>query len=164
VFLVTYECRFIPLSVGLDTVSGGRTVGLRPLACWDCGFEFHRGNGCPSNSIYTIRPTNSFTWNVFISCYSLPTCFDLCRGHHQRNLQEYKESKQAVKIRKCNNVSCECRVLSGRGLCDRLILRPGSPTECVCVCVFVCVSFIMARYNDSPEHLQRVGRKGENKK
>jgi hypothetical protein len=20
-------------------------VGLRPLACWDCGFESHRGNG-----------------------------------------------------------------------------------------------------------------------
>jgi hypothetical protein len=29
-------------------------VGLRPLACWDCGFEFHRrgegGHGCLSVS------------------------------------------------------------------------------------------------------------------
>jgi len=21
-------------------------VGLQPLACWDCGFESHRGHGC----------------------------------------------------------------------------------------------------------------------
>ena len=23
-------------------------MGLRPLACWDCGFEFRRGHGCLS--------------------------------------------------------------------------------------------------------------------
>jgi len=23
-------------------------VGLRPLACWNCGFESHRGRGCLS--------------------------------------------------------------------------------------------------------------------
>ena len=23
-------------------------MGLRPLACWDCEFEFHRGHGCLS--------------------------------------------------------------------------------------------------------------------
>ena len=23
-------------------------IGLRPLACWDCGFESHRGHGCLS--------------------------------------------------------------------------------------------------------------------
>jgi hypothetical protein len=28
------------------------------------------------------------------------------------------------------SVSCECCVLSGRGLCDGLIPRPESPTEC----------------------------------
>jgi hypothetical protein len=28
------------------------------------------------------------------------------------------------------SVSCECCVLSGRGLCDGLVPRPGSPTEC----------------------------------
>jgi len=30
---------------------GGRAaqgVGLPPLACWDCGFELHRGQGCLS--------------------------------------------------------------------------------------------------------------------
>ena len=30
---------------------GGRVFygeGLRPLACWDCGFEFHREHGCLS--------------------------------------------------------------------------------------------------------------------
>jgi hypothetical protein len=24
------------------------SVGLRPLTCWDCGFEFRRGHGCLS--------------------------------------------------------------------------------------------------------------------
>jgi hypothetical protein len=28
------------------------------------------------------------------------------------------------------SVSCECCVLSGRGLCDELVPRPGGPTEC----------------------------------
>jgi hypothetical protein len=28
------------------------------------------------------------------------------------------------------SVYCECCVLSGRGLCDGLIIFPGSPTEC----------------------------------
>ena len=27
-------------------------------------------------------------------------------------------------------VCCECRVLSGRGLCDELITRPDSPIVC----------------------------------
>jgi hypothetical protein len=36
------------------------------------------------------------------------------------------------------SVSCECDVLSGRGLCDGLIPRPGSPTDCgVCLSVIV---------------------------
>jgi hypothetical protein len=26
----------------------GQSLGLRPLACWDCGFESSRGNGCLS--------------------------------------------------------------------------------------------------------------------
>jgi len=26
----------------------GRAWGLRPFACWDCGFESHRGHGCLS--------------------------------------------------------------------------------------------------------------------
>ena len=38
------------------------------------------------------------------------------------------------------SVSCECCVLSGRGLCDRPILRPEIFCRlCVCVCVCVCV-------------------------
>jgi len=32
-------------------------------------------------------------------------------------------------------VSCECCVLSGRGLCDGMNTRP---EECVCVCVIEC--------------------------
>ena len=39
------------------------------------------------------------------------------------------------------DVSFECCVLSGRGLCDRSIPRPEqSYGVCVCVCVCVCVS------------------------
>ena len=41
---------FIRIMISL-TDPGGRTVqyvGLRPLACWDCGFESRRGHGCLS--------------------------------------------------------------------------------------------------------------------
>ena len=48
-------------------------IGLRPLDCWDCGFESHQ---------------------------------DIC---------------------------CECCVLSGRGLCDELITRPGESYQLWCV-------------------------------
>jgi hypothetical protein len=36
------------------------------------------------------------------------------------------------------SVSCECCVLSGRGLCVGPIFRPGKSC-CVCECVYVCV-------------------------
>jgi len=42
-------------------------------------------------------------------------------------------------------VSCECCVLSGRGLCDGLIFRPG---EFCHVCVWVCATMITCK-NDS---------------
>jgi hypothetical protein len=29
-------------------------VGLQPLACWDCGFEFRRRNGCYSVLLYVV--------------------------------------------------------------------------------------------------------------
>jgi len=32
--------------VAVVTRSNG--VGMRPLACWDCGFEYGRGHGCLS--------------------------------------------------------------------------------------------------------------------
>ena len=54
-------------------------VGLRPLACWNCGFE--------------SRPERRF--------------------------------------------SCECCVLSGRGLCDGPITRPESLPSVVCLNVIV---------------------------
>ena len=43
----------LQLPTVFSTVAGssGRAVygvGLRPLACWDCGFESHRGHGCLS--------------------------------------------------------------------------------------------------------------------
>ena len=45
---------FSPIFMGPSNSIGdlsGRAVkgvGLRPLACWDCGFVFHGGNGCLS--------------------------------------------------------------------------------------------------------------------
>ena len=39
-------CEKIKMAVrGTGAVYG---VGLRPLACWDCGFESRRGYGCMS--------------------------------------------------------------------------------------------------------------------
>jgi len=37
------------------------------------------------------------------------------------------------------SISCECCVLSGRGLCFGLIPRSGESYR-VCVCVFMCVT------------------------
>ena len=69
----------------------GRTQqvsGLRPLTCWDRGFESHRGHG-------------------------------FC---------------------------CECRVLSGRGLCDELITRPEESYRLWCVVCDLETSRIGAPY------------------
>jgi len=48
-------------------------VGLRPLACWDCGFESHRGHGCLSLvSVVCCQVENSVseesyrTWCVLV--------------------------------------------------------------------------------------------------
>jgi hypothetical protein len=50
------------------------------------------------------------------------------------------------------SVSCEYCVLSGRGLCVRLISRPGESYGVWCVCV--CVSLCVIRCNNNPLHLQ----------
>jgi hypothetical protein len=43
-------------------------------------------------------------------------------------------------------LSCECRVLSGRGPCDGLITCPEESYR-VCVCVFVSLSVISWNFN-----------------
>ena len=61
-------------------------------------------------------------------------------------------------------VCCVCCVLSGRGLCNGLILHPGeSYRVCMCVYVCVCVSTCVIRCNTNPLHLRRVGRRDPNK-
>ena len=60
-------------------------------------------------------------------------------------------------------VSCECFVLSDKGLRDRPILRSGE-SHPVCVCVCVCVSLNVVWRNNNPLHLQRVGTRGQTKK
>jgi len=73
---------FIRLAVKdspVPVAARSKALGLRPLACWDCGFDSRRGHGC---------------------------------------------------------VSCECYVLSSRGLCDRLITRPEQSYQTWCVVVY----------------------------
>jgi len=36
---------------------------------------FHN-RALPDNSVYATKPTNASMWTVFITCYSLPTCFN----------------------------------------------------------------------------------------
>jgi hypothetical protein len=62
----------------------------RPQHAGNCIF-----NICSKDSIYPIRPTNARTWIVFLTCYSLPTCFDCCCGYHRGNLQEYEGKFEA---------------------------------------------------------------------
>jgi len=45
-------------------------------------------------SVHTVRPTNAPKQKVFITCYSVPSCFDRRRDNHHGNLQDYKESKK----------------------------------------------------------------------
>ena len=39
----------------VSKVQMSRSSGLRPLACWDCGFESHRGHGCLAWVLYVAR-------------------------------------------------------------------------------------------------------------
>ena len=51
IILYVPEDRYLLLTVNLLKAGpSGRAVwvGLRPLACWDCGFESHWGHGCLS--------------------------------------------------------------------------------------------------------------------
>ena len=43
VLLATIIC----LTMSINCRTGGSAVGMRPLACWDRGFEFRRGLKCP---------------------------------------------------------------------------------------------------------------------
>ena len=56
------------------------------------------------------------------------------------------------------SVSCECCLLSCRGLCDGPIPRPGGVRQSV------CVSQSVIRCDNYPLQLQRVGRRGQTKK
>jgi len=38
----------ISINRPVPVAARSKAVGLRPLACWDCGFESHRGHGCLS--------------------------------------------------------------------------------------------------------------------
>ena len=41
-------------------------MGLRPLACWDCGFESRRGHGCLSLvSFVCCQEVSASGWSLF---------------------------------------------------------------------------------------------------
>jgi hypothetical protein len=61
------------------------------------------------------------------------------------------------------SVSCECCVLSGRGLCDGPFPRPEEEFYRVW-CVWVCVSLSVISCNNNTLHAQWVGRRGQTKK
>ena len=67
------------------------------------------------------------------------------------------------------SVSCECRELSGRGLCEGLIPRPDDfyrvrARARVCVCVRARVSLSVIKCKNDLLLLRRVGRRGQNRK
>ena len=51
-------------------------------------------------SVHRIKPKDARKFNVSITCYSLPTCFDRRRDHLQGNFQDYEEFKQTFKMHK----------------------------------------------------------------
>jgi len=50
------------------------------------------------NAIHTVKHISIHMWIVSITCYSSPTCFNCCHCQKHGNLQDYRESKQTVKM------------------------------------------------------------------
>ena len=61
------------------------------------------------------------------------------------------------------SASCECCVLSSKGLCEGPIPRLEESYR-VCVCVCVCVSRSAIKCNNNPLHLQCIGRRRRTKR
>ena len=54
-------------------------VGLRPLACWDRGFESHRGHGClPVSSVMCCQVEVSATSRSLVQRSSTDWCVVVC--------------------------------------------------------------------------------------
>jgi hypothetical protein len=60
-------------------------------------------------------------------------------------------------------VSCECCMLSGRGLCDGSITRPEESYRMWRVCACVCGRLNVTKYNGSHLHLEWVEREKKRK-
>jgi len=96
----------VPTDAGVREVScvrRGETSFVPLLWCFGSWFRFMvlnvTGRLTTFDPIYTIKTTCAYV-NCIITCYSLPTCFNRCHGHHQGCIQHYKESKQIVKMHK----------------------------------------------------------------
>ena len=54
----------------------GKGVGLRPLACWDCGFEFRQRHGCVSRVSCAVRYRSTSGWSLVhrsLTNYDVPS-------------------------------------------------------------------------------------------
>jgi hypothetical protein len=124
---------------------------------WLAGFEFRLGNGCPSNSIYTVRPTNALC--------------EICLSYviHCRHVSIsvaaiirviYKTTKSLNRLLKYVNET----LFLVSVVCCQVEVNATGWSFVQGVLPSVCVSLIMVRYNDNPEQLQIAGRRSQNKK
>jgi hypothetical protein len=98
-----------------------RSVGLRPLVCWDCGFDSHRCHKCLS--LASVVNKRSVCWADLSSsgvlpsvCVSFVMCVCVC----------------GVCVCGVCVCVCVCVVCDVCGVCVWCGV-------CVCVCVCVCV-------------------------
>ena len=79
---------------------------------------------------------DSFFWSsvVFLHTTCIICRFHwLCRLRRRSAVARLLELRVQIPPRTWMYVSCECCVLSGRGLCDRLITRPEESYQMLCV-------------------------------
>ena len=92
----------------------GLRRGSTVLAYWDCGFESRRGHGCLCCVCCTVRTKG--------------TDRTIRTNQYRQSTEREKNSPGALM-----SASCECRVLSGRGLCEGLIVSPEESYRLWCV-------------------------------
>jgi len=62
---VTLTIQYVTTNPSGPAVIG---VGLWPLACWDCGYNSHRGHECPGRGLCdgsTTRPESYRVWCIW---------------------------------------------------------------------------------------------------
>ena len=100
--------------------------------------KFYQSNRLSQPWLSSIRP-------IFRLCVHQTSCLFGCMSVTARFLGLRTRIPQGP----CMSVSCECCLMSGRGLWGGPIPRPEESYRlCVCVCVCVCVSLSMIICNN----------------